>query len=340
MTSAGVAPGLVDASPHVLRVLCTRPLHPAAAESLRRFCDVVVAPDARPDTIRDLAADVDAIIARDPIPTEVFDATPSLLAIVRHGVGTDGIDLAAASASGVLVVTTPGANAVSVAEHAVLLMLMLARRLRTVDHLLRTEGWEPARDAAQTSLQVSGKTVGIIGTGSVGRAIAHIVGPGFGMRVLGHEPDPTRVPAGILFRPLDDLLRESDVVVLACPLTDETRRLIDSRRLRLMRPTAVLVNIARGPLVDEPALIDALRQGRLAGAALDVFNQQPLRSEDPLLSLDNVVLTPHAASLTVDSMATVGLAAVDALREIAAGRIPQGAVNAESSRALGAPADS
>jgi D-3-phosphoglycerate dehydrogenase len=286
-----------------------------------------IAPETTGQAIAEAAIGADAIIARDPIPSIIFDRSPGVRIVVRHGAGTDGIDLDAATRAGVLVATTPGANATAVAEHAVMAALMLLRRFRAIDQRLRSEGWESARSAAQGGRQLSGMTIGLIGAGAVAQAIQRIAGPGFGARVLGYQPPGFPEPPGFEFRPLDDLLATADVVIVACPLNDLTRGLLNARRIALIRRHAYLINIARGPVVDEPSLVNALRDGRIAGAALDVFANQPLAPGHPLFGLENVVLTPHMASLTIDSMRAVGLMAVEALTAFWSGQRPAGTVN-------------
>ncbi len=189
-----------------------------------------------------------------------------------------------------------------------------------MDAKLRANGWRDARVLADASQELFGKTIGIIGLGSIGTRLAEICHHGFGMKVLGHQRRLDAVPAFVQRQPLDELLTASDFVVLACPLTEETRHLIDARRLALMKSTAVLVNVARGAVVDEAALVEALRQHRIAGAALDVFAQQPLAPDHPFMQLHNVLLTPHLAGLTVESMKRMSDGAADEVLRLLAGQ--------------------
>ncbi|HEX8941737.1 MAG TPA: phosphoglycerate dehydrogenase [Gemmatimonadaceae bacterium] len=211
------------------------------------------------------------------------------------GTGTDHIDLAACRERGVTVTNTPGVNAHAVAEHTMALILAVTRRIPAVDTGVRAGQWPRGM-----LVQLEGKTLGIVGLGAVGRRVAKLAAP-FGMRLLAstHGDDAGRAAAvGARHVPIETLLRESDVVSLHLRLSGDTTRYLGRERLALMKPTAFLINTARGDLVDRDALVDALRTGRLAGAALDVFHEEPVRADDPLLALPNVVLTPHNAGMT------------------------------------------
>jgi D-3-phosphoglycerate dehydrogenase len=225
----------------------------------------------------------------------VLAACPTLRLISVWGTGTDHIDLAACEARGVLVTSTPGVNAHAVAEHTVALMLALLRRIPAMNDDLHAGGW-----ARAPLVQLEGKTIGLVGTGAIGGRVAELLRP-FGVELLATSAQgDDRRAAAIGARPvhIETLLGESDVVSLHLRVTPATVGCLDRARLSLMKPTAFLVNTARGTLIDQGALIDALREGRLAGAALDVFEEEPLRPEDPLLGLPNVVLTPHVAGMT------------------------------------------
>lgn len=310
-------------------VVCTSPIHPDATALLATAATVRTAPDAAPATLVAAAAEADVVLVRDPLPVRAL-AGPRLRAVIRHGAGLDMIPVAEATDAGVLVANVPGVNARSVAEHVVMVALALSRRLRAVDADLRRVGWAAGRAHAGGGRELHGRTLGLVGTGSVGRAVRDIVGPGFGMTVLGHSPRPERIPPGIASRTLADLLAESDVVVLACPMTDETRGLIDEVALARMKPDALLVNVARGPVVDDDALLAALRAGRIGGAALDVVTGQPLPPDHPYRALDRVLLTPHTAGITEDSMRGMGLGAARAALDVLAGRLPENLVNPEA----------
>lgn len=225
----------------------------------------------------------------------VLDACERLRLISVWGTGTDHVDLEAARARGIAVTSTPGVNAQAVAEHTMGLILALARRIPAMDAAVRAGQWPRAE-----LVQLEGKTLGVIGLGEIGRRVARL-GAAFGMNVLASTvgDDAGRSASiGATHVSLETLLRESDVVSLHVRLSDRTSGCLDRARLGLMRRTAFLINTSRGPLVDRDALLDALRAGRIAGAALDVFHTEPLPVNDPLALLPNVVLTPHNAAMT------------------------------------------
>jgi D-3-phosphoglycerate dehydrogenase len=218
----------------------------------------------------------------------------------------------------VIVSNVPGVNAQAVAEYCAAQFLLQGRRIGRMDGMLRREGWAAARALADDVCELHGKTVGIVGVGHIGARVAAICHHGLGMRVLGYQRRLEQLPAIVEAAALDRIFTDSDFIALCCPLTPETRHLADARRIGLMKPTAVLVNVARGPVVDQAALVAALRERRIGGAGLDVFEQQPLAPGDPLFELDNVVLTPHLAGLSVESTRRMSvIAAEDALRILA-----------------------
>jgi len=230
----------------------------------------------------------------------VLDACPNLRFISVWGSGTDHVDLAACARRGIAVANTPGVNAHAVAEHTMALMLAVMRRIPQLDARMRSGEWPRGMSA-----QLEGKTLGLVGLGVIGSRVAELA-RAFGMKLLIEtaRADGSRSAAlGGRHASLDDLLRESDVVSLHLRLSDHTRGIIGRAQLALMKPTAYLVNTARGALVDGDALLDVLTHERIAGAALDVFDEEPLPSDDPLRSLPNVVLTPHNAGVTPEVIA-------------------------------------
>lgn len=314
------------------RVLLTGPMDPEGERLIAEVAEVVLAPDARPETLRRLVADADVLVVRSALPADLLDHAPRLRGIVRHGVGVDMIPMAAANARRLPVANVPGSNRHAVAEHAIGAVSLLRRRTARMDALLRQAGWDTSRALADEAGELHGQVLGIVGLGEVGTRIAEIAHHGYGMQVLGHQRRLDALPAFVEGAALDELLARSDAVVLACPLTDATRGLLDARRLALMPRHAVLVNVARGAVIDEEALLVALRERRIAGAALDVYTTQPLPAEHPLLALDNVLLTPHAAGLTVQSMQRMSLGTAEAVRCLLDGRLPRHLVNADALR--------
>jgi D-3-phosphoglycerate dehydrogenase / 2-oxoglutarate reductase len=262
---------------------------------------------------------VDASLAgSEPYNARVIAAHPQLRVIARVGVGYDAVDVAAATAHGVAVTTTPGANHDSVAEHTFALLLGLSRDL-VPQHLgVKSGGW-PRR----STLPLRGAALGIAGLGRIGKAVA-LRGEAFGMKLLAYDPYPDHAFAaahGVTLMPFDRLLAESDFLSLHLPVTAETRHLINRQTLKRMKPTAFLVNTARGALVNEADLLEALRAGQLAGAGLDVFEQEP-PGKSPLFELDNVLLTPHGAGTDRKSRDDMALSAAEAIVALSRGEWP------------------
>ena len=292
-------------------------------------CRIRLAPKVAHRAPADMIALLDgvaaAIVSTDPFDADVIDGAGSLRVIARIGVGTDSIDVGAATRRGVAVCTTPGANASSTADHAIALMLAALRRITEYDSGIRAARW--ARTGEATAWELNRATVGLVGLGAIGRLVRRRLS-GFRTHVLACDPAAGAEPGTELVG-LDELLRRSDVVSLHLPLTSETRHLIDRRRLELMRRGAVLVNTARGALVDEDALADALEAGRLRAAALDVFEREP-PAGTRLLALPNVVLTPHVAGVSERSVEEMTRRATEAVLDVLAGRVPANLVNPEA----------
>ena len=235
------------------------------------------------------------IRGRTRFTAEVLQACSRLRLISIWGTGTDNVDLKAAAAQGISVTNTPGANAIAVAEHTVALMLAVAKQLLQADQAMRQGGWP--RNLVP---QLRGKRLGIIGTGLIGREVAAI-GRGLGLEVVAWTFHPDRKLAeslGLRYVELDDLLRSADIISLHLRATQQTQHFLSRERLALLKPGVVLINTARGSLVDEVALVEFLRDQKIAGAGLDVFANEPLPAGHPLTTLPNVLLTPHAAGMT------------------------------------------
>jgi len=270
-----------------------------------------------------------AVVAgSEPYTREVFDKTPTLEAILRWGTGSDAVDITAATDAGVAVVTTPAVNAEAVADLALGLMLACVRRLRELDAAVRDGEWRPhapTRDLA-------GATVGIVALGAIGKAVTRRV-RGFGCQVLAVEPNPDTefcAQNGVELTDLDDMLPRVDVLTLHAPATPGTRHLIGAPQLEALPRHAVLINAARGELVDQPALVQALNEGQIAAAGLDVFEHEPVHPDDPILSAPNTVLTGHLASFTELGLTRTGEAVVANLRELLAGHLPASCLNPQA----------
>jgi D-3-phosphoglycerate dehydrogenase len=239
------------------------------------------------------------------------------------------IPVAAATEAGVLVANVPGVNAQTVADYVMFATLALARRFREIDSDLRRKGWFAGRAYAESARELRGATMGIVGMGHLGRAIASMAHRGLGMKVIAHTRRNAGFPDGVAPVSLEHIFRESDAVVLACPLTDETRGMVGEEQFAWMKRGAYLINVARGAVIVEDALIAALGSGHLGGAALDVFTTQPLPPEHPFFAFPNVLLTPHLAGITEESMERMGLGAIDETLRILSGELPVNLINPE-----------
>ena len=274
------------------------------------------------DALQDAAAVV-AII--EPYTAEVFDGAPALRHVARVGVGVDAVDVVAATARGVLVTNTPGANATAVADFAMGLLLSVARCIPTFDRDIRQGVWR-----SKLGADVWQQTLGIVGLGNIGRGVARRA-RGFDMRIIAHEPAPDMEfvrECGIELVSLERLFTESDFVTLHLPASAATQHIVDARLLGLMKPTAYLINSARGALVDEDALYAALKTDRIAGAALDVREIEP-PDDSRFSELSNVVLTPHAAGSTPRAVNAAIFAAANAAATYLRGERPDGVINPE-----------
>ena len=280
-------------------------------------------------------ADVEAILpmGAHPIPEPVLAAAPRLRIVAVAAVGYNIVDVAAATRRGILVTNTPGVLTETTADMGLALMLSVARRVPESDRFVRAGKWTGVYWSQLMGTDVHGATLGIIGLGRIGQALARRAG-GFGMRVLYHnrkrDPEAER-NVGAEYRSKPELLREADFVVLAIPLTPESRHLIGAAELALMKPTAFLVNVARGPVVDEAALVEALQAKRIAGAGLDVFEEEP-KIHPGLLSLENVVLTPHIGSASRATRLRMAMRAAENCVAALQGQRPPNLVNPEAWR--------
>lgn len=315
-------------------VLLTDPIHPAARAIIADSAEVRVAAATDSASLIAAAQDVDVIVVRSPLPAELFARAARLRGAVRHGAGVDMIPVAAASAHGVAVANAPGTNAASVAEYALGQMLAMSHRLQQIDSTLRTSGWTEARRLSERAFELAGRTVGLVGVGAIGAELARMCHSGMRMNVIGYRPSSRPIPDFVRPVPIDELFASADVVVLACPLNDSTRGLVGDRLLGLMKPDAFLINVSRGAVVDEPALVAALGDGRIGGAALDVFAEQPLPPTSPLLLLPNVILSTHLAGMTAESMRRMGEAVARQVLQLLDGQLPTHFVNHEARAAV------
>ena len=276
------------------------------------------------DQVIDLAADTDGIIVQyAPLTARVMKQLRRCRVISRYGIGVDNIDVAAAAERGIWVTNVPGFCAVELAEHTLACVLYFGRRIHRLDPSVRRGEWETI-GVMRPTRRLGELTLGLVGFGHVARELAPRA-RALGLKVVASAPHTTAetmAQSEVTKVDLDDLLAQSDFVSLHLPLVPETRHLIDSRRLRLMKSSAYLINTSRGPLVDEAALIDALQNGQIAGAGLDVLEKEPPSLDNPLLSMENVILTPHASFYSDDSLAYLQRTVAEEVARVIRGEHP------------------
>lgn len=307
-------------------------LHKEALESLESTCQVLRCQSGTEGihAARDARAVAVILGATRQFSASVMDQIPTLIVIARPGIGVDNVDIQAAIQRGIAVVNAPDGPTVSTAEHTLALILALAKRHKPAVRLL-------SAGASFTSepmlAELRGSVLGLVGLGRIGRRMAHMCGMGLGMQVVGYDPyvvPEVATEYGVsLCSDLHDVLRIADFVSLHCPANETTRRMINARTLAEMKPTAFLINCARGAIVDEAALIAALKSGQIAGAGLDVFDPEPPSPSNPLLAMENVVATPHTAGFTEACLREIGLGAVQGVLAVLAGERPPALVNPE-----------
>lgn len=265
------------------------------------------------------------LVRESRIAAGVIEAMPNLRAIVRYGIGVDNIDLAAASRRGVKVANVPDYGTEEVSDQGMALLLAVVRRVATRDATVRAGGWNVARE--EPMYRIAGKTLGLLGYGRIARAMERKM-RGFGVeRVLVYDPFAADWPAGVQRASVEEVCREADFISVHAPLTAQTRHLLDARRIALLKPTAIVVNTARGGLIDEAALVAALQEGRLFGAGLDVFEQEPLPANSPLRQLRNVVLSDHTGWYSEESVRDLQRGAAQEVARILRGEPPKHWVN-------------
>lgn len=322
-------------SGQIYRVLITgMSIATEALEILEKSVSVRTTPSyPESKTIAAMAAEdcVDGLIVRGggQISREVIVASPNLKIIVKHGVGVDNIDVEAATDLGIPVCITLNASYQSVAEHALSMMFALAKNLPFLDRRIRSGFWDKA---SNRGTELFGKCLGIIGAGRIGRRLAELVQP-FKMNIIGYDPflPDNRFPEHIRqVVNLEELLREADFISIHCPKTPETIKMIGENELKIMKPTAILINTARGGIIDESALIRVLEDGKLRGAGLDCFENEPLPTDSPLVSLqDRLIMTSHIGGGTQEALVRMGIDAVNTLLDYLDGKelVPAGIIN-------------
>ncbi|MHA1616785.1 MAG: glyoxylate reductase [Candidatus Njordarchaeales archaeon] len=322
------------------KVFITREIPEKGIKMIKEYYDVEVWPEYYPppkEIIIEKARDVDALVTllTDPIDEEVLREAKNLRIIAQYAVGYDNIDIEACTKRGIYVTNTPGVLTEAVADLTWALILAITRRIVEADKFVRSGEWERTRTGwhptMMLGMELNGKILGIIGMGRIGSAVARRA-KYFGMKVIYYDKqrkEDIEKEIGAKFVELDELLRTADVVSIHVPLTPETRRMISERELKLMKRTAYLINTSRGPVVDEQALYKALKERWIAGAALDVFEKEPTPKDNPLLTLDNVVVTPHIGSATIETRTRMAEIVAENLIAFYRGKIPPTLVNHE-----------
>jgi D-3-phosphoglycerate dehydrogenase / 2-oxoglutarate reductase len=314
------------------KILMSQPIHEEGMKYITsRGYEARVAPDFKEATlIKEVAEAAGFLVRTAEIPASVINAGKVLKVIARHGVGYDSIDVKAATARKIPVCITPRANALSVAEHVLALMLAFAKRIIPFDAATRKNEWEIRN--SYSAFDLDGKMLGIIGMGRIGMLVCQKAQAAFNMKILAYDslvPKEAMEKAGATVVSISEILHASDFVTLHVPSTPETKGLIGAAQLKAMKRSAYLINCARGPIVDEGALVKALKDGTIAGAGLDVFDPEPPKADNPLFGLPNVILSPHSAGLTVECVIRMATHAAQAIIDVLEGRRPEGVVNPE-----------
>jgi D-3-phosphoglycerate dehydrogenase len=315
-----------------MKVYLTEHIHPEAEKRLSAHVDLDVGETSTPkSTLIKRIAEIDVLFNKtDPVVVDrqLIDAAKNLKYIARHGSGYSNVDVSYATEKGILVSNTPGVNAVSIGEYTIALMIMIARKIFPAA-TASCRGNPERLDFM--GMELLGKVIGIIGVGHIGREVVRRA-QAFGMQVLAYHPRPSArklTDLDLKLVDLETLLKQSDVVSIHAPLTQETRGLIGERELALMKRSSYLINMGRGGMVDEAALERALRSGSIAGAALDVLEEEPVQRDHPLLTLENALVLPHIGSLTHESQRRTAMTAVEDILRFDRGEKPKHLVNPE-----------
>jgi len=306
--------------------------HPAGEELLASEADLNILRDATDETIATAIGDASAVFVRYPckLKGDAIRAGKNVLVVSTSGRGTDAIDIAAASECGVAVVNNPGLGSVPVSEHTLGLMLEFAKQISRSNTAIRA-GTGFGKGHLSTRFHLDGRTIGVIGCGQIGSEVVRKCTVGFGMRALVYDPYIGAAAAekvgGVWMETLDDMLGECDFISVHAELTEETRGMVNENLLRQMRPDAYFLNTARGPIVHQTALLRALEEKWIAGAALDVFESEPLPVDSPLFAHDNLVMTPHIGGLTIEAREELSWSAANQILQVLRGERPPHLVN-------------
>lgn len=315
------------------RVLLPQPIEPDAVNALEQAgVEIVLAQDPSPATVRPLIKDVQGLVLRTgiKITPELISQAEELQVISRTGGGLDNVDVEAATEKEIIVTSNLGVNTSSVVEHALALMLALAKQIPVMDRAVRNENFKIRYENLSRDLR--GKTLGLLGFGRIGSELGRSCRELFGMRVISHDPyvsEPVRAACKgqVEFVEREELFARSEVLSIHVPLTDATHHAVGEAELALMKPSAIIINTARGPIVDQSALSAALQNRKIAGAGLDVFEEEPVPGDNPLLGLDNIILTPHTAALTMECVIRMAVEAVKCVLDVFGGQVPPNVAN-------------
>jgi len=311
------------------KVLLSQAINPAGMKILEGKVEPVILTDSTVETTRKMVVDVEGIILRTNIKVtrEIIESAPKLKIISRTGAGVDNVDVAAATEKGILVCDTPGVNSNSVAEQTLAILLGLAKQLKIMDKAVSEGNWK-TRNTGK-AVDIEGKTLGLIGIGRIGSLVADKCRQAFNMKVIAYDPYVKQIEGIELYPNIDQVFQEADFISIHVPYMKQTHHLVNAKMLNLMKPDAYLINTSRGPLVDEKALIEVLEKSSIAGAGLDVFEKEPPSTDNPLLRLNNVILTPHSSALSRECVMKVHITAAQAVVDFLSGKKPHSVFNEE-----------
>jgi D-3-phosphoglycerate dehydrogenase len=312
------------------KVVVAEPIDEAGMKVLMGKVDIVISPDPSGESVGRLLREAQGLIVRTAtkVTRPMIESAPHLEVISRTGGGLDNVDVEAATESNVVVCGVKGPQDRFVAEHAVTLMMALAKQIFYLNREVRKGNFKSRYE--YRSMGLVGKRVGLMGLGRIGRIVAQM-GHDMGMEVWGYDPyltpEDLHLPGLVFTKKREEIIRTSDFLSLHVPLSHETQGLIGKKELHLMKPTAFLINTSRGEIIDEPALIEALQQGKIAGAGLDVFAKEPPEASHPFFKMENVILTPHTGALTKDAVAQLAEGAAQNTLDVLGGRKPSYSIN-------------
>lgn len=311
-----------------MKIFLTEKIHPKAVEFLKEHGEVIQGEQTDAAYITEHAAGCDAILIRSAvISAEMMEKLPELKAVAKHGIGVDNIDVEAATKKGILVLNAPFSNLNAVAEHAMMLMFAVAKNTVSLDRETRKGNFKSR--SSRTNLELKGKTLGLLGFGKIARMLAEKAA-GLGMSILSYDPYGDAALAEKLqvkLVSLEELQRDSDFISVHVPLIDSTRKMVNAEFFANMKKTSYLINSSRGPVVDEQALVQAIKEGEIAGAGLDVFDPEPPMADNPLFAMDEVVVSPHNAALTDEALLAMAMDSSEGIVDYLEGRRPQFPVN-------------